>query len=249
MNLLRVITAVLILCIPSKVAADEVRIAVASNFSHTLKLLANKFEAETGHKVIISTGSSGKHFAQIIHGAKFDVFLSADEKRPFLLEKQQRIIAGSRKTYAYGVLVLWSDSNAFPAHTNDVLPPFNVLAIANPKLAPYGRAAVEVLQYFNRWPATNYKQVMGENVSQSLQFARSGNVDFAFVALAQIKALASQNQTQKGSFWCVPASLYSPIKQQLVQLSDKDVSKEFVDFILSKPSQKMIEQLGYYIDV
>ena len=169
--------------------AEDVRIAVATNFLATLNEIATTFEKDTGHSAVVSSGSSGKLYAQIIHGAPFDVFLSADSKRPKLLEDDGLAVTGSRFTYAVGRLTLWSsDPDMIKGNGKDVLTNnrFTRLAIANPKTAPYGVAAKSTLQALGLWDYLYDRLVQGENIGQTFQFVYSKNAEIGFVALSQV---------------------------------------------------------------
>ncbi len=234
------------LCAPLSVSAEEIHIAVASNFSPILKIISQHFEQKTGHKIILVSGSSGKHYAQIINGAPFELYFSADTKRPYLLDKQGLIQAGSRFTYAIGKLVLWSpqtdlvDKDAQVLHTAK----FRYLAVANPKLAPYGKAAQQVLMEYGLWHKLRSRMVRGENIGQTFQFVKSGNAELGFVAFSQIK---SPDNRIKGSFWRVPESLYTAIEQQAVLLKDNNTARAFLNYIKQDEAQNIIHSFGYGI--
>jgi molybdate transport system substrate-binding protein len=227
--------------------AEEVHAAVASNFTAPMKDIAKQYEEESGNKVILSFGSSGKFFAQIQHGAPFDVFLSADQNKPDALEKAGAIIPNSRFTYAIGALALWSskadfiDNNAARLKNGD----FNKLALANPKLAPYGVAAMEVLKGLGLTEKTRSKWVMGENISQTYQFVSTGNTDLGFVALSQIM---SKGHIKSGSSWIIPSDRYSPIRQDAVLLKKADnnaAAKGLIDYLRSDKARNIIHSYGY----
>lgn len=224
--------------------ADEIRVAVASNFSNAITFLAKRFEKESDHKVTLIFGSSGKHYAQIKHGAPFDIYFSADTKRPKLLDDEGIIISGSRFTYARGKLVLWSPKNDFVDSKGEVLKEknFNHLSIANPKIAPYGKAAKEVLQALKLWGSLGRKAVRGENIGQAFQFVKSENAQLGFIAYSQIKQM---DQKIQGSYWDIPESLYAPINQQAVLLKDNDIARSFLTFIKTNKSQAIIRDFGY----
>ncbi len=228
----------------SSVSAEEIRIAVASNFTTTLKTIALKFEQQTQHKVTIISGSSGKHYAQIINGAPFDIFFSADSKRAERLDNEGIAIADTRFVYAIGKVVLWSPKNNYIDQYGNILneDSFRYLAIANPKLAPYGRAAEEILRGRHLWNKLQSRMVRGENIGQTFQFVKSTNADLGFVAFSQIK---HPNQAIEGSYWEVPQALYSPIKQQAVLLKDNEVSRLFLAFIKNKQAQQIMQSFGY----
>ena len=230
--------------------ADELRVAVASNFYSTIKVIAEQFELKTTnssgqqHKVILIPGSSGKHYAQIINGAPFDIFFSADTERARLLEQSERAESGTRFTYALGKLILWSPMDNYVDLKGEVLKSkdFRYLAIANPKLAPYGKAAEEVLKSLNIWTDLGGRIVRGENIAQTFQFVSSGNAKLGFVAYSQIK---SPNLSISGSFWEVPQSIYRPIEQQAVLLRDSALAREFLSFVKSDESLSIIYESGY----
>ena len=224
--------------------AAEIRIAVASNFSRPMQELAAKFEKEGGHKVTLAFGSSGKHYAQIRNGAPFDAFFAADRERPELLEREGLAISGSRCTYAVGRLVLWSPKADFVDAEGKVLEQggFNHIAIANPKLAPYGAAAGEVLRQRGLWDSLQDKLVRGENIGQAYQFVHSGNAELGFVAYSQV---IQPGGDAAGSIWEIPQSLYAPIEQQAVLLKDSAAAREFATFLKSDAARKIITEYGY----
>ncbi len=228
--------------------ADNIRVAVASNFSDTIKHISKNFEANTGHKVTLVFGSTGKHYTQIKNGAPFEAFFAADMKRPQLLENEGLALSGSRFTYARGKLVLWSPKADFVEEGGKVLDEndFRYLALANPKLAPYGKAAQQVLQQRELWDSLRGRIVRGENISQTFQFVKTGNAELGFVAYSQIK---HPNKPIKGSYWIVPASLYDPIEQQAVLLKDHEVARAFLNFVKSNEARKMIKGFGYEVTV
>lgn len=241
---------------PGPLAAAEIRIAVASNFVVTMKALARAFEAQSEHRIVIASGSTGKRFAQISHGAPFDLFFSADAKRPQLLEQQGLITAGSRFTYALGTLLLWQpekknnpprDTKTLLFHDDTLLTElmqgkFSYLAIANPKLAPYGLAAKESLQALGLWEKLQKQIVRGENIAQAFHFVYSGNAQLGFIARAQV---IQQGPDGRGRFWQVPADYYQPIEQQAVQLNDKASSNAFIEYVRAPAARLIIQQNGY----
>jgi len=230
----------------NRVIASEARIAVASNFNETLKLLAKNFAAETGHKITIIPGSTGKLFAQIKHGAPFDAFFSADIKRAKLLEQDGLAHPGSRFTFAIGKIILWSPDPDFIDPEAKVLKnkDYRYLALANPKLAPYGKAAQDTLEAIGLWKTLLNRIVQGENISQTYQFVKSGNAKLGFVAMSQVK---KPGQTIKGSYWLVPQSLYTPVEQQAVQLKDNPTASKFLSYVQSDAAVKVIQTFGYDI--
>jgi molybdate transport system substrate-binding protein len=225
-------------------AADMVHVAVASNFSDAITTLSTRFEANTGYKVVLSFGSTGKHYAQIKNGAPFDVFLAADINRPKLLEEEGIAIAGTRFTYAIGKIVLWSPDENLISEDKTALHSgnFRYLAIANPKLAPYGKAAEEILRANGLWQKLQAKIVRGENVGQAYQYIKSGNAELGFIPLSYLKI---PGRTFEGSMWEAPKSLYSPIEQQAVLLNDKNSAREFLKYLKSTEVQNIIQTFGY----
>ena len=238
-------TLLLLLALPwaGGVSAAEARIAVAANFAPALRALAAAFEARGGGRMVIVVGSTGKLYAQIRHGAPFDALFAADEQRPQLLEQQGRARPGSRFTYAIGRLALWSPEAGRVDAAGRVLTEgrFRHLAIANPKLAPYGRAARQVLTARGLWPSLRPRLVRGENVAQAWQFVHSGNAELGFVALSQVR------QAQTGSHWVVPQALYAPIVQQAVLLTDNPLAADFLRFVRGGEGRAMIESFGYLL--
>jgi len=198
--------------------AAEVQAAVAANFAAPMKAIVAEFEQATGHKVHLSFGASGRFYAQIRNGAPFQVLLSADEDIPVRLEREGLSVPASRFTYAVGTLVLWSARTDFVDARGAVLSrgAFAHLAVANPKLAPYGAAAMETLDKLGLAAALRSKLVFGENIAQAHQFVASGNAELGFVALSQVM---KDGRIAGGSAWVVPASMHSPIRQDAVILA------------------------------
>jgi molybdate transport system substrate-binding protein len=228
-------------------AAHEAQVAVAANFAAPAKLLAEKFSQATPHKLSISVGSTGKFYAQISNGAPFDVFLSADDETPLRMEQEKLAIAGTRFTYAIGKLVLWSPAANVVDGNGDVLRKgsFKRLAIANPKLAPYGAAAQQTLEKMGIWSALQDKLVLGENIAQALQFVASGNAELGFVAFSQIR---DGGKTPAGSHWLAPQGFYDPIRQDAVLLARggaNPAARMFLDFLRSPPAREVIRAYGY----
>ncbi len=223
---------------------NKVRIAVASNFAATLEEIATRFAAETGQEVQLVFGSSGKHFAQIVNGAPFAAFFSADARRPRLLEERGAAVPGTRFTYALGTLVLWSPDVARVEGRESVLASegFRFLAIANPKLAPYGEAARQVLEHLGAWERLQPKLVRGENIAQTYQYVASGNAELGFVALSQVREPGSNGE---GSRWVVPQDLHDPIEQQAVLLVDDAVARSFLAFVKRDETRARIRAHGY----
>ena len=226
--------------------ADEILVAVASNFSETAKEIAAQFEQKTGHKVQLSYGATAKFYTQISQGAPFDVFLAADSATPARLESEQKAVKNSRFVYAVGRLVLWSaDANYFDAE-GKVLQrdQYAHLAIANPALAPYGKAAMAVLQHLGITPNPE-KVVTGENIGQTYQFVHSGNAQLGFVALSQVY---SKGKITKGSAWMIPETYYPAIVQEAILLNKAEKNQaaiEFLAFLKTPQVKKLIADDGY----
>lgn len=226
-----------------RVVAKEITVAVAANFHSTIKELKKHYEQKSPHRLIIVPGSTGKLYAQIMNGAPFDLFMSADKLRPVLLEKDLIKQTGQRFTYAVGRLALWSAQNNLVDQNGDILQSATIhkIAIANPQLAPYGRAAQEVLESLNL-DELKAKLVLGESVSQAFHLTSNGSAELGFIALAQLK---DENKPVNGSYWIVPEKYHRPIEQQAIILSDNEVVKSFVDFLKSKQARDLITSLGY----
>jgi molybdate transport system substrate-binding protein len=221
----------------------EVRIAVAANFAPILEELAADFTARTGHRVLQSSASTGKHYAQIRNGAAFDLFLAADSERPRLLEQAGLGVPGTRFTYAEGRLVLWvpgarqlDDPRAYLAQAG-----FRHLAIANPRLAPYGLAAQQVLEHWGLWEPLRARLVRGENVGQAFQYVATGNAEVGLVALSLLRSLPGDT----GAHWLVPADLHDPVSQQALLLRRGEAAEAFLDYLVGEAAAAMIEQAGY----
>ena len=199
------------------IQAAEVTVAVASNFSLPMRKIVAQFEAESGHKVRLSLGSTGAFYAQIKNGAPFHLLLAADQETPARLEKEGLGLAGTRFTYAQGRLVLWSRQAGRVDEEGEILKTgrFQKLALANPKLAPYGVAGMETLQSLSLTEQLKSKFVQGENISQAYQFVETENAQIGFVAMSQV---FSEGKLLKGSAWIVPPQLYSPIQQDAILL-------------------------------
>ena len=198
--------------------ADAVRVAVAANFAAPMQAVAAAFERATGHKTLMSFGATGAFYAQIRNGAPFHALLAADDDVPARLEREGLAEAGSRFTYAIGSLVLWSARPGFVDGNGAVLRQggFTRLALANPKIAPYGAAAMETLEKFGLVSALQPKFVLGENVAQAYQFVSTGNAELGFVALSQVM---KEGRIASGSAWVVPSSMHREIRQDAVLLT------------------------------
>ncbi|WP_459205404.1 molybdate ABC transporter substrate-binding protein [Pseudomonas sp. MLB6B] len=229
--------------------ADQVQVAVAANFTAPIQALAKDFEKDTGHTLVASYGSTGQFYAQINNGAPFDVFLAADDSTPAKLEQEKAIVPGSRFTYAIGTLALWSPKPGYVDDKGEVLRKndFKHLSIANPKAAPYGLAATQVLEQLKLTDATRAKLVEGQNITQAYQFVSTGNAELGFVALSQIY---KDGKVNEGSAWIVPANLHEPIRQDAVVLSkgqDNPAAKALVDYLKTPKAAAVIKSYGYAI--
>ena len=231
----------------ASVRAAEAHVAVAANFAGSAKNLAAQFERTSAHKLLLSVGSTGKFYAQIKSAAPFDVFLSADDETPARMEKEGLAVPGSRFTYAIGKLVLWSPRSAMVDAGGAVLrtAAFKKIAIANPKLAPYGAAAREVMEKLGVWSSLQEKLVLGENIAQTLQFVSSGNAELGFVALSQVQ---QGGKIPEGSHWVVPQNYYDSIRQDVVLLTRANANpaaRQFLDFLRTLPVRELIRADGY----
>jgi molybdate transport system substrate-binding protein len=226
--------------------ADEVQIAVAANFTGPMQKIAPEFEKATGHKVVASYGSTGKFYAQIKNGAPFEILLAADDETPAKLGKEDGAVAASQFTYAIGKLVLWSAKPAIVDANGEVLKKggFDHLSIANPKLAPYGAAGVEVMKAMGVYDSLQARIVTAENISQAQQFVSSGNALLGFVALSQVL----KDGAIEGSAWIVPQKLYSPIRQDAIILAkgkDKPAATALMKYLKSDRAKAVIKSYGY----
>jgi molybdate transport system substrate-binding protein len=227
--------------------AEEVQVAVAANFTAPMKAIVAEFEKLTGHKAQLSFGATGKFYAQIKNGAPFQVFLSADDETPAKLEQEGLAEAGSRFTYAVGTLALWSARPDFVDVKGEVLSrgTFAHLALANPKLAPYGAAAMETLEKLGLAASLRAKFVQGENIAQTHQFVASGNAELGFVALSQVM---KDGRIGAGSAWIVPAEMHRPIRQDAVILNpgrDKAAANALLRYLRGRRAQAIIRAYGY----
>lgn len=225
--------------------ADKVHVAVAANFTKAAQDIARAFKAETGHDAVLSFGSTGKLYIQIKNGAPFSVFLAADEARPVRLEEEGDIVPDSRFTYATGKIVLYSRQPDLVNANGDVLKDkdaFSKVAIANPKTAPYGAAAVEVMEKYGIYNKITHKIVRGDNIAQTYQFVFTENAQLGFVALSQVI------HETVGSRWVVPQEEYGPIRQQAVLLKKGEgqaAAVAFVAFLKGKTARDIISSYGY----
>lgn len=227
--------------------ADEVQVAVASNFTAPMQQIAADFKKDTGYKAVLSFGATGKFYAQISNGAPFEVFLAADDETPARLEKELLTAPDSRFTYAAGKLVLWSAKEDYVDGTGAILKTgeFRHLSLANPKTAPYGAAAIETMKKLGVLERTQPRFVQGENIAQAYQFVATGNAELGFVALSQVY---KEGKMTSGSGWIVPASLYEPIRQDAVLLAkgkNNRAALALVDYLKSDKARAVIKSYGY----
>ena len=227
--------------------AAEVKVAVAANFAKTLEEITVQFEKDTGHKVLATPGATGKFYAQIVNGAPFEVFISADDETPRKLAKEVKAIAETQFTYAIGTLALWSPDANLVDQGGGVLKTdkFKFLAIANAKVAPYGQAAVQTMLKLGLLTKLEPRVVQGENIAQTHQFVTSGNAQLGFVALSQI---IENGKVKSGSAWIVPQEFHDQLKQDAILLNtgkDSVAAKALLDYLKSDKAKKIIATYGY----
>lgn len=227
--------------------ADEVSVAVAANFAGPLAKIAEGYTAATGHTLKTSAGSTGKFYGQIVAGAPFEVLVAADDETPKKLVAEGHAVAGSNFTYAIGQLVLWSAQPGLVDSEGAVLAKgqFAHLALANPKLAPYGQAGMAVLKAKGLEAAVTPKLVVGDSIAQTYQFISTGNAELGFVALSQV---AVPGKPVVGSMWRVPAKLYGEIRQDAVLLkagADKPAARALLAYLKSPAAKDVIQRYGY----
>lgn len=237
------------LCLSNTLLAAELKLAVASNFANTAEALIDNFERRFSHTVSLSRGSSGKHYAQIKNGAPFDIFLSANKDFPQRLESEGIAVEGSRFTYAIGSLVLIAQPNISLDYYDVALARdnYDYLAIANPKLSPYGYAAKEFLVNSHLWFGIQNKLVIGENINQAALFVKLGEAELGLLALSQINLLKRKypEQTSKLNYLIIPKYLYTPIEQQAVVTKSSQASQEFMQYLASEEARAIILDHGY----
>ncbi|HET8747785.1 MAG TPA: molybdate ABC transporter substrate-binding protein [Ramlibacter sp.] len=230
--------------------AAQVRVAVAASMAAPMQRLALDFERATGHEVVPSMGSTGRFYAQLRGGAPFDMLLAAADDIPERLEREGLAAPGGRFTYAIGRLVLWSlDPHRVDPH-GDILkkPPHGRLAIADPRLAPYGEAAVQTLARLKVLPAWQPSLVHGESVGQVFQYVATGNASLGFVALSQVM---SEGRIVRGSGWIVPLDYHLPLKQEAVLLNggrNNPAALALMDYLKSEPARAILRGYGYEFD-
>lgn len=227
--------------------AAQAQVAVAANFAEPMKAIAAVLEKTTGHTLKISTGASGAFYTQIRQGAPFDVFLSADNERPELLEKDGLAQPGTRFTYATGKLVLWSARAGRVDGQGAVLRAADLgkVAYANPRTAPYGAAAVQVLDRLGLKDAITPRLVQGESIGQTFNFVKTGNADVGFVALSQV---LQGGKLKEGSMWVIPQARYDAIRQDAVLLrrgAENEAAKELLKLLQSPNIKDLIRSYGY----
>ena len=227
--------------------AAEVSVAVAANFTAPMQKIAAEFEKDTGHKVVAAFGATGAFYAQIRNGAPFQLLLSADDETPARLERENLAVAGTRFTYATGRLVLWSARPGVVDAEGKVLSGAGSerIASANPRLAPYGAAAVETMSRLGLLDRLTPRFVQGENIGQAFQFVSTGNAPLGFVALSQVMA---DGKISKGSAWVVPVHLHSPIKQDAVILTsgkENPAATALAAYLRGDKARAIIRSYGY----
>lgn len=246
-GLARLLRSLFLLILPTCAQAEQVAVAVAANFTAPMKLIAQEFQQETGHKALLSFGATGQFYAQIRNGAPFDMLLAADAGTPMKLQTEGFGVAGTQFTYALGKLALYSARPGFVDAEGMVLETgtFTRLAIANPKLAPYGQAAVQVMQALGLSAALAPILVEGTSISQAYQFVASGNAALGFVALSQIM---KNGVIRQGSAWIIPHNLYSPIQQDAILLKrgeNNPAARALMSYLQGKTAQAIIHSFGY----
>jgi molybdate transport system substrate-binding protein len=248
-----ILAALMALCIaamPLKAAAESALVAVAANFAEAAEALVLPFREASGHDLQLTTGSTGKLYAQIVEGAPFDVMLSADAATPARLLDQGKAVEGTSFTYAVGKLALWSsDASRIGEDGRAALedPALRFVALANPDLAPYGVAAREVLESLGLWDALQPKIVMGQNIGQTHSMVATGAAEVGFVALS---AVMSPRATVEGSRWDVPQDLFTPIRQDAVLLvhgAENAAARAFLAFLRTPEAAAVIEGFGYAV--
>jgi molybdate transport system substrate-binding protein len=221
----------------------EVTVAVAANFAAPMQRIAAAFQSDTGHRAMLAVGATGAFYTQIRNGAPFDVLLAADDETPARIESDGLAVKGSRFTYALGRLALWSAKPGVVDDHGDVLKRENVdrVAIANPKLAPYGKAAVETMQKLGVYERLQPRIVQAENIAQAFQFVATGNAPIGFVALSQVF-------DAKGSKWIVPEDLHAPLRQDAVLLAhgkNNDAAAALMQYLKGDKARGIIRAYGY----
>lgn len=240
-------TLVCTLVLAATAHAGEVQVAVAANFTAPMQRIAAEFEKDTGHKALLAFGATGKFYAQISNGAPFEVFLAADDETPTRLEKDLLTAPGTGFTYAIGKLALWSAKTGYIDGHGEVLKQgdFKHLALANPKTAPYGAAAIEAMKQLGVLDRLQPRFVQGENIAQAHQFVATGNAELGFVALSQV---LKDGKLTTGSAWIVSAKLHAPIRQNAVVLAkgrNKPAAAALVKYLKTDKARSIIRSYGY----
>ena len=233
--------------VPLAAQAAEVSVAVAANFTAPMKVIAQDFERETGHKATLAFGATGQFYAQIKNGAPFAILLAADDATPAKIESEGFGVAGTRFTYATGKLVLWSKRANLVDNRGDILRSgkFDKIAIANPKLAPYGAATMEVVEKMGLTSAITPKIVEGSNIGQTFQFVSSENASIGFVALSQV---FEGGRIKEGSGWIVPSNMHKPIQQDAIVLNagkNNAAAQALMQYLRSDKAKAVIRSFGY----
>jgi len=246
-TLSRVLILLALLLVGQTSWAASVLVAVAANFSKPMTEIAAEFEKATGHSAKLSFGSSGKFVSQIENGGPFEVLLSADEKGPQKLVQSGLAVPSSQFTYALGKLVLWSAKPGYVDDQGKILTTggFKHLALADPKLAPYGRAAFDVLEKMGLMEKLQPLFVQGENIAQTYQFVSSANAELGFIALSQV---IENGKIVNGSGWIIPGDYYAPIRQSAVLMkkgAENPAAAALLDYLKSAPALAIIEKYGY----
>ena len=239
--------ATLLIGAVGRAAAATVDVAVAANFNAPMQRIAQAFERATGHRAVLAVGATGGLYAQIRNGAPFQVLLAADDETPARIEKEGTGVAGTRFTYAIGRLVLWSRQPGLVDDQGAVLRGngYARLALANPKLAPYGAAAIAVLRGMGLIDRLQPRLVQGDNIAQTYQFVATGNAQIGFVALSQVSV---DGRIAQGSDWIVPENLHAPIRQDAILLApgrNQPAATALLDFLRGPEARAIIRQFGY----
>lgn len=243
----RIALALLLAFTALHAAAGQVQVAAAANLAVPIRQIAAAFQRDTGNEAVVALGSTGKFYAQVRNGAPFEVLLAADEATPRKLEAEGFARRGTRFTYATGRLVLWSAQDGVVDAQGHVLrePPRGPLAIADPRIAPYGAAAVETLRHLGVLAAWQPHLVQGDSIGQAYQFAATGNAPLAFVALSQV---TQDGRIVRGSAWVVPQSLHAPIRQDAVLLNPgaaNPAAAAFLAYLRGDAARAILRAAGY----
>ncbi|UXN02979.1 molybdate ABC transporter substrate-binding protein [Bartonella sp. HY406] len=226
--------------------AEKTSVAVAANFTDPATEISALFKEKTGHEAELAFGATGNFYNQITQGAPFDVFLAADDSRPALAVKEGYGVENSVFTYAIGTLVLWSSKPDLIKDADSLKDAsINHIAFANAKAAPYGKAAIEAMEKLGVYDSLKPKLVEGQNISQTFQFAKTGNAEAGFVALSQVI------NEKGGSQWIVPQEYYNPIRQDAVLLKNgekNEAAKAFIEFLKTPEAHEIIKKYGYQLD-